>query len=380
MSHLSGRTSDAGGGPKRKQSRFSLLVGSKAVAGGRIVGRSVLHRGPKLFVGIAVVVVLLAATGALVAVAASTTSTIPPPFSEFGVSPAFDAAGDPVPAVGMYPDGAGSAIHWSMCAPPDTTVCVRLATANGAAKPGPEPAGTVFTMTASYQGKTYTGSETWHGEIRPVVAPVLRGGARVGSRVTPAAASWSGGWGSERDQLGVEACRTTAGTGCVMLSGGPQECPGPHEPTAAVIGPWFTGWYVFAIDARNPSEVACALPGYGSEAAIRLWKRAATVARSAALRVTGPPAPMVRIFRTAVVQGNHVIIASVRCSTACHVWLSVGLTGKHLVSGQRALWSANKIISGTSKLGVWGLIPAGRVLVTVNIGDGPFVNSYTKMP
>jgi len=327
-----------------------------------------------------VVVVLLAATGAVAAISATTTGTTPTPFALFGVLPAFDAAGDPVPAVGTYPDGAASAIHWSMCTPPDTTVCVPLSTTNGAAKPGPEPAGTLFTMTASYQGKIYTGSETWQGAIHAIAPAVLHGGARVGSTVNPLAASWSGGWGTERDQLGVEACRTTAGTECVMLSGGPQDCPGPHQPTAAVIGTWFTGWYVFALDARVPSEVACALPGYGSEAAIPLWKRAATVARSAPLRVTGPPAPTVRIFRTAVAQGSHVLVASVRCATACHVWISVGLTGKHLVSGQRAIWSANKIISGTSKLGVWGSIPAGRVAVTINIGDGPYLHGNTEMP
>jgi hypothetical protein len=328
----------------------------------------------------AVAVVLLAAVGAGVAISAITMTTSPAGIFPFGVMPSFNAAGDPVPEVGMYPDGAASAIHWSICKPPNTTACASLPAVHGLASPGPEPVGTVFTMNAHYQGKSYAGSETWQGAIHATVPPVLHGRPYVGSTVTPSAASWSGGWGSEHDQLGVEACRSAAGTGCVLLSGGAQFCPGPHQATAAVIGPWFTGWYVFALDARVPSEIACALPGYASEAATPLWKPGATVARSPALRVAGPPAPTVRIFPTAVVQGNHVLVASVRCSVRCHVWISVDLTGNHLASGERTGWSANKIVTGRTRLGVWGSIPAGRVIVTINIGNGPYVHGYTDMP
>jgi hypothetical protein len=111
-----------------------------------------------------------------------------------------------------------------------------------------------------------------------------------------------------------------------------------------------------------------------------LWKHTATVARSVPLRVTGPPASTVRIFRTAVAQDRHVFVASARCATPCHAWISVSLTAKHLVPGQQGIWSANKIFSGTAKLGVWGPIPAGPVAVTINIGDGPHVRADSEMP
>jgi hypothetical protein len=112
---------------------------------------------------------------------------------------------------------------------------------------------------------------------------------------------------------------------------------------APVVGAWFTGWYLFAIDQRFANDTAFALPGYVSPAAVPPVKLGATAARSAALGpVIGPPAPKVMILRDAILRHGQVLVARVRCSVRCRVWLQVDdnhagssahvkLIGSHLV-------------------------------------------------
>jgi hypothetical protein len=90
-------------------------------------------------------------------------------------------------------------------------------------------------------------------------------------------ARWRGGWGTEFDQLGVEACRTDSARRCVMVSGGQLGCP---DHSRAVLGSSIKGWYVFALDARSPADQACAGVGYSSESAIPVWPIGQTVVRS----------------------------------------------------------------------------------------------------
>jgi hypothetical protein len=146
---------------------------------------------------LAIAAVALAATaGGTVSSGAATTP--------LQVEGSFDASGNPEPTVNFVPDGAASGIHWSLCAPPGTGACDPISSTDGTAHPGPQPAGTVFKVTATYKGHTYSSSETWGGAVRAVTRPVLHGRAQFGATVAGGAANSTGGWGTENDQLGMK--------------------------------------------------------------------------------------------------------------------------------------------------------------------------------
>jgi hypothetical protein len=371
-----------------------MLVASRSFRPAR---PSDARRGGKvgMVVRVRTLVITGVATVAMAAVAVAAThgasaSHVPlsTPFRAQGL---LTPSGNPEPAVGYYPDGAAGVMHWSMCAPPGTGTCEVIRSNQGLADPGPEPAGTVFKVTATYQGHAYASSIIWHGAVRAATRPILSGRTRYGATVTGAAARWTGGWGTEVDQLGIEACRTVRATGCVMLSGNELQCSprgcgvlggvtGPLDrPNRARIGNWYTGWYLFALDAHTANGLS-GLVGYSSPAAISPWPTNATVIRSKPYGpVTGPPPPRVRILPDVQVRGNHVVVASVQCAVSCHAWVMVSRIGKHFGSGERVGWSANKVIEGSAMLGVWGSIPPGHVAVTVNVGDGPYLNGHSLL-
>jgi hypothetical protein len=192
----------------------------------------------------------------------------------------FDLAGNPLLVANFSPNGSLATARWSICAPPPKSTCVPRHVGDHALEPGPRPAGTVFRATASYLGHAYSAQVRWRGRISADSRPRLRGQPRVGARVNPVPASWTGGWGNEFDQLGVEACRTKTARHCVTVSGGALGCP---DHSRAVARQAIKGWYLFALDARSPADEACAGVGYGSESDIPLWHVGRTVARSAPL-------------------------------------------------------------------------------------------------
>ncbi len=310
----------------------------------------------------------------------------PVPFQVLG---SLTASGNPEPTVFTFPDGAQGDMHWSMCRPADTGMCEAIGSKEGMADPGPEPTGTVFKLTAPYQGQTYSSSLAWRGPIGVSTGPALSGDARFGATITSSAARWTGGWRTGFHQLGIEACRTVRGTGCVMLSGDQLQCS-PRgcvsrggvpftRANRARIGNWYTGSYLFALDARRANDFS-EIVGYSSPAAIPPWPMNATVARSKAYGpVTGPPAPRVRFLPNAQVHGNQVAVATVRCAVSCHVWITVSRIEKRFASGERVDWSANTVITGSAMIGVWGSIPPGRVAVTINVGDGPYLSGHSLL-
>ena len=152
-----------------------------------------------------------------------------------------------------------------------------------------------------------------------------------------------------------------------------------NERQRARVGIWYTGWYLFALDAHLANTISGAV-GYASPAAIPPWPINATVIRSQPYGpVTGPPAPPVRFLPAARVRGNHVVVASVRCAVSCHAWITVSLTRKRFTSGERVAWSANKVIRRSATIGVWGSIPPGRVAVTINVGNGPYLHGHSRL-
>ena len=190
----------------------------------------------------------------------------------------FNRAGNPLLVANFSPNGSLAIPRWSICAPPSGSICVAGRTHDRALEPGPRPAGTVFRATARYQGRTYSAQVRWHGRVTARSRPRLLGRPRVAASVKPIPAIWTGGWGTEFDQVGVEACRTKSARRCVTVSGGQLGCP---DHSRAVIRNSLKGLYLFALDARSPADEACAGVGYGSESAIPVWPVGQTVARSA---------------------------------------------------------------------------------------------------
>jgi|SRR5579884_2009666 len=193
----------------------------------------------------------------------------------------FDARGNPVLVANFTPDGSLARPAWSICRPAALgrrQACV-FAAAPIALQPGREPAGTRFLAWARFRGRRYVASVTWRGRVRALARPGVDGTPRVGAAVLPLPGRWAGGWGTESDQLGLEACRTRSGRHCVMLSGGQAFCP--PAAARARIPARFRGWYVFALDARSAHDEVCAGIGYGSPEAVPAWPVGETVARSA---------------------------------------------------------------------------------------------------
>jgi hypothetical protein len=308
---------------------------------------------------------LLVVGGAVVAGASFGPSTHRPRPPTYGVSiqDVFNAAGNPLLIANFSPDGSLATPRWSICLPDSGGPCTPAATKDHALEPGPEPAGTRFVATASYAGRTYSAAVTWQGRVQAVSAPTLGGTPREGGVVDPLPARWTGGWDGDLDQLGVEACATARGTRCRMLGGGELGCP--DRTSRPRLRGWFTGWYLFALDARLSTESVCAGTGYITNADLPLWKVGETVVRSPALaRITGPPRPSVSFLRPAVLSTGTLYVAHVRCPTSCTV----------LVQVESHVYGASRRFSfrGARRLGVsTRKLSPGTVIVIMHVDDGP---------
>lgn len=309
--------------------------------------------------------------------------------SSYGVDiqAVYDASGNPSLGANFSPNGALAKPRWSICSPPDLNVCT-AASATQSLNAGATPAGTVFQATATYKGRTYVArSAPWQGTVRATVAPRLGGHPRYGTPVMPYGATWTGGWetdptfkprdgadsggqGPDFDFLSVEACRTPDARHCVNLSAPAGDGFSKRPP---VVGAWFTGWYLFAIDQRFAYDTAFAAPGYVTPAAIPPVKLGATAARSAPLGpVIGPPAPRVLILRDAVLRGGRVLVARVRCSVRCRVWLQVD--DNHTSS------DAHVALTGSRLLGIpRRQLRDGPLNVQINVGTGPLVHGKARL-
>lgn len=315
--------------------------------------------------------------------------------SQFQVSGYLAANGNPEPGVSSYPDGAMQTGRWSMCAPHAGT-CTSLSTNLGQAEPGPQPAGTVFRMRVRWDGRTYSRRLRWRGALRVQRAPTLTGTLRVGATVRVAAAQWSGGWGTEFDALGIEACRTIRARHCVMLTGDWIDCSSSgcgirgglvgttNAATHAHVGSWFTGWYLFALDARLSNDVSGAV-GWSSYAAIKPWPRNRVIARSRPYGpISGPPRPTLIIYSRTRADNGHVPVAAIDCPVPCDANVTVSL--EHPVSGKQGMWTAREVITGTQTIGVSrtlplgqpsGQLPSGQVAVKVQVGNGPYITRHS---
>jgi hypothetical protein len=237
----------------------------------------------------------------------------------------FDDAGNPQLSGGPWPDyRVGRVVGWSVC-PPDAASCI--AAAPGASpwvlEAGPQPPGTTFEVEVEYAGqRTVDRSGPWGGTITFEARPELVGEAAAGARVSVTPARWTGGWGNERDELRVQACRTPAAEQCETLS-----APGVRGVTAGVatIANRYIGWYLFAVDHRysfdtpfpavlalNPRDVPPLSPG-------------PTIAFS---EPVGPVVgPAVELRPRVLYRRGKPQLGTVRCPRSCRVQLAVVAQG-----------------------------------------------------
>jgi hypothetical protein len=283
------------------------------------------------------------------------------------VQAVFDPAGHPVLVANFTPNGSLATPRFSVCRP--DRGCESLAARQGPLRSGPEPPGTLFIAAARYRGRTYTASVTWLGQPHATTSPGVLGAPRKGQVLRPIAARWHGGWSGDFDQLGVEACRTASGKHCRMLGGGELGCPdGSSSP---VIGDWFAGWYVFALDARLPRDTACAGTGYDNNASLPVWPLGPTVIRSTALgRIVGER-PSVRFLRPAVLRRGRLYVTRVHCLTRCRV--------SYVVSDRDTGKSGRARFAGTRLLGVSARgLRRGELNVEMFIDDSPRIAGTTR--
>ncbi len=317
--------------------------------------------------------VLALAAGATVAAPSVSARSKSKPASRYSVSiqAVFDREGNPLLVANFSPNGALAAPRWSICPPASKGTC-RPARTGQLLEPGPEPAGTRFLATARYAGRTYRASVVWRGQVHATSAPGLLGLIREGDIVTPVPAEWTGGWGGEQDQLGVEACATRGGARCRMLGGGELGCP--DETSRPRLEGWFTGSDLFAVDARFARDVACAGTGYSTNADLPLWPLGATVVRSRALgRVTGSPRPSVRFLKAAELHNGTLYVARVHCPVRCTAALDVMTTTVEA--------SRRYSFRGSRRLGVnaAGLMH-GAMTVVLHVDDGPGLRANSAFP
>ncbi len=121
-------------------------------------------------------------------------------------------------------------------------------------EPGPTPADAVLQLETTRLGKTTTDrTPTWRGRVTNVSPPTLAGVLSVGETLHPRAGQWRGGWGDDRSQVGVRACRTARGEDCRAMteasfktrenqrprrdSSIPWRRPGTVDYAAAVVEP-----------------------------------------------------------------------------------------------------------------------------------------------
>ena len=222
---------------------------------------------------------------------------------------------------------------WETCTP-DLSSCNPFKTGRDISTEG-AMAETVFRVS----GNGLTGaSPLWHGNVLALSPPGVVGKVRANELVTPAIGQWSGGWQGEGSRFQLAACPPRSETGCITLTH--SHYPGSCRDSAAVIDPYFTGWFLRVAEQRwgtgpHITPAYAVVSPYTSET----WgtdaiTAAATVGRigPAAHRRTadcGPP-PLVE----ASISSRGV--AAVNCGLGCRATLFVR-QGKHRARVSRKL-------------------------------------------
>ncbi len=125
---------------------------------------------------------------------------------------------------------------------------------------------------------------------------------------------------------------------------------------------------------RTTKDTAFAEPGYLTAAAIPPVKAGPTIARSAPVGpITGPAPPNIQCLRNATTPAGKILVARIRCSVPCHVFLQV--------NDNRTGSGARVTLTGSARVGVpRKQLRRGPLNVTLYVDTGPFVNGKTRLP
>jgi len=147
----------------------------------------------------------------------------------------------------------GKGWTWQACVV-DLSRCTPYAKGSEATTDSAAPE-TVFRAT-SRAGHSAS-SPVWHGDVKPLTAPSVRGALFANRLVTPVPGQWNGGWDGDRDWTQLAACATESGSDCVTLTD--QHFNGSCAHGAAVLDPAFVGKYLRVADQRVEREAGTEL-------------------------------------------------------------------------------------------------------------------------
>jgi hypothetical protein len=233
----------------------------------------------------------------------------------------FDRAGNPRLVASPSPDSNLGTVSWSICLPGQASCAVAAPqlVSGRSLEPGQQPAGTTFEAAVDYAGqRTVARSSSWLGTVTLRTAPHLVGRAVIGRTVRVQPGTWSGGWGTERNGLRIQACPTRATTDCRTLSASPER---PDPPDAAIrIPSRYAGWYLFAVNRRFARDDVFALADFPPSP----LRPAPTVAFSAP---SGPVGPYATLRQRARLRQGHPKLGTLRCPVRCNVRLTVAAPG-----------------------------------------------------
>jgi hypothetical protein len=275
----------------------------------------------------------------------------------------FDGNGNPSLVANFVPDGGLATPSWEVCDPG----CRPVAPGQGLT-PGHTAPATVFRASAEYRGQHYSTQTTpWQGQVTATVRPALRGEARVAALLQPVAGSWAGGWPNDYSKLGVVACQTAAAQRCRTL----MNFRYGLRPAVRVPS-WATGWYLFATDERFAADTVFPAVGYRSPGSVPPPTLSQVVAFSApGARVTGLPAPRVRLRKRVTVRHRRTVIGEVRYARACRVHVTL--------FGRKVGQSADLRLPHGGPIAVRLRQPLGSVIrVSVSVDDGPPVSGRLR--
>jgi hypothetical protein len=202
----------------------------------------------------------------------------------------FDGRGRPVINMNAGPNGTEGWVFWRVCHP--QTRCVkprasRVFAHGRVLRPGAEPAGTTFVGRVLYHGEIrYKETSRWRGQVRANRRPRVRGIAQVGAWVAAEPARWSGGWGVERHDLRLEACRRRYGR-CHTVA-----APLYVGPSRVQLSPDLAGWYLHAADVHIAPDAGDSAIGYLLPTAVPVTRRSAVVSWSRPIRIRAASAAM----------------------------------------------------------------------------------------
>jgi hypothetical protein len=144
--------------------------------------------------------------------------------------------------------GEGKGWTWQACVV-DLSRCTPYAEGSKATTDSAAPE-TIFRAT-SRAGRSAS-SPIWHGDVKSLTAPSVRGPLFANQLVTPVPSQWGGGWDGDYDWTQLAACTNESGGDCVTLTD--QHFNGSCAHGAAVLDPAFVGKYLRVADQRVERE------------------------------------------------------------------------------------------------------------------------------